>query len=127
MIALVVVLVLAAIAIVAGLGCVFMAAGRRQPPAVDVAAIEREHRRQKAGLRAQLAAKDTEIIRLNAALLAAEQARTHEIVSGEMVPRVEHERVVAELATLRRAWEHGIDFVTKGDRPVVEHRHEEVA
>lgn len=109
MIALVVVLVLATIAIVAGVGCVFMRIARREAPSPD--ARDMEHRAQKARIRAE---RDDYRDRWVSAL--AELART----------QGENARLAAELVTLRRAWEHGIDFVTSGDRPVVE-QHEEVA
>lgn len=121
-----VVLVLAAVGLSAGVGCVFMRISRRTPDAA-VEAVKVLHRAEKAGWRDQLAAKDTEIARLNAQLLAAEQTHTHSITSGMWVTRSEYERVCTELATLRRAWEHGISFVADGDRPVIEHRHDEVA
>ncbi len=108
---------------------VFVSVTRRTPtvPVEGVRRMEEAHRAEKAGLRGQLAEAHAELVRLNAALVGMEQARTLSVVSGDTVPRAEHERVVAELATLRRAWEHGISFVADGDRPVVEHRHEEVA
>lgn len=84
-------------------------------PLAGVRRMEVEHRAQKAALRDVIAVKDAEIISLRAKAATAETARTLNIVGG-VVPRAEHDRVVAELATLRRAWEHGISFVAAGDR-----------
>lgn len=84
-------------------------------PLAGVRRMEAEHRAQKAALRDVIAAKDAEIVALRTEAIAAEKARTLHIL-GAVVPRAEHDLVVAELATLRRAWESGISFVADGDR-----------